>query len=176
MEFRLIPLVVVGAIRIIFSAIRLDVLFLTSFAIFVYALVTFIPATYHRALRILLTTFIGLLLLVSGLELAHYCKTGVTGTGQLLRFFVTNAAGLWPMLRTQIDVISISALVAPLVAGLAVALLVRRWYARPERGSVRQLTMLFPVVSAILLVTGFIHPVMRDRLDAGRLVDSQPLS
>jgi lipoteichoic acid synthase len=170
-EFRLIPPLVLGAIRIVFSAIRLDVLFLASFAVFVYAVVTLISPKYHRALRILLGTFIGLLLLVSGLELAHYCKTGVTGTGQLLRFFVTNAAGLWPMLRSQIDVLSISALVAPLLVGLAVALLVHRWFARPERGSVPQLTGLFPVVSALLLVTGFIHPVMRDRR-FDRLVDN----
>jgi len=170
-ELRLIPPLVVGAIRIIFSAIRLDVLFLASFAIFVYAVVTLVSPTYHRALRILLGTIIGLLLLVSGLELAHYSKTGVTGTGQLLRFFVTNAAGLWPMLQSQIDVISISALVAPLVVGLAVALLVHRWFARAERGSARRLTTLFPVVLALLLVTGFIHPVMRDRR-FDRLVDN----
>jgi glucan phosphoethanolaminetransferase (alkaline phosphatase superfamily) len=175
LEFRLIPPLVVGAIRIIYSVIRMDVLFLASFAIFVYLVVTLIPATYHRALRILLRTLIGLLLLVSGLELAHYCKTGVTGTGQLLRFFVTNAAGLWPMLRSQIDVISISALVAPLVVGLAVALLVRRWFARRERESVRPVTMLLPEVLILLLVTGFIHPVMRDRR-FDRLVDDTYLS
>jgi len=170
MELRLIPPLVVGAIRIIFSAIRLDVLFLASFAIFVFAVVTLIPATYHRALRILLLTFIGLLLLVSGLELAHYCKTGVTGTGQLLRFFVTNAAGLWPMLRSQIDLISISALVAPLVVGLTVALLVRRWFARPKQGAGRPTTLL-PVALALLLVTAYIHPVMHDRR-FDRLVDN----
>jgi lipoteichoic acid synthase len=171
LEFRVILPLVVGAARIIFSVIRMDVMFLAGFAIFVYALVTLIPTRYDNVMRILLTTFTGLLLLVSGLELAHYCKTGVTGTGQLLRFFITNAAGLWPMLRTQIDVMSISALAAPLVMGLAVALQVRRWYAQPQRESFRELTRLFPAVLALLLAADFIRPVMRDRR-FDRLVDN----
>jgi hypothetical protein len=70
-EFRLIFPLVVGAIRIFVNAIRVDILFLTSFAISVYVVVTLIPANYHRALRILLTTFTSLQLIVSGLLLSQ---------------------------------------------------------------------------------------------------------
>jgi hypothetical protein len=156
---------------IVAIVLRRDIIFLGCFAILVYATVTLTPAKYLPALRILLTTFTGLLLLISGLELAHYCKTSITGTGQLLRFFVTNAAGLWPMIRTQIDFISLSALVAPPLVGLAVALFVHSWYARTERRTAPPLTRVFAVVFALPLAAAFIPPLPRDaRYD--RFVDN----
>jgi lipoteichoic acid synthase len=164
MQLRLIlPLVAI--------VIRRDIMFLACFAIFVYVAVRLTPAAYQRILRNLLTILNIVLLLISGLELAHYSKTGVTGTGRLLRFFVTNAANLVPLLRTQIDLISISALVIPLSVGLLIAFLVRRWYARPERGSAPRLTRAFAVVLALPVAAAFINPLPRDaRYD--RFVDN----
>jgi len=153
------------------SIIRRDIMFLACFAILVYVAVKLTPAKYQRVLRILLTTFTSFLLFISGLELAHYCKTGVTGTGRLLGFFVTNAPNLLPMLRAQIDVESISALFVPLLLGSVIAFLIRRWYAGPARGSAPRLTRAYAVVLALTVAVAFIQPLPRNaRFD--RFVDN----
>jgi lipoteichoic acid synthase len=155
MQLRLILFLVV-------SVVRMDVMFLAFFGIFVYVAVTLTPATYQRLVRTLLAICTSCLLLISGLELAHYAKTGVTGTGRLLGFFLTNAANLLPMLRAQIDIVSIAALVGPLFVGWAIAFLFRRWYAAPERGSVPRLTKAFAVALALPVAAAFIHPLPRN--------------
>ena len=144
-------------VRQVFPAIYMDLWFLFGFAIAVYLAVALTPARYGRSLRVVLGVWTGLLLCVSSLDLAHYSKTGAAGTGQLLGYLFVNAANLWPMLRTELDVFSISALLTPLVVGLTTAFLVSRWYARQPRPVV-SLAKAFPAVLLLLLLVGLVHP------------------
>lgn len=143
----------------LFLLLRMDLLFLGSFAIIIYFLVTLCPARYFIILRFFLGTLVSFLLLLSGLELANYCKTGEMGTGQLLGFLLGNILSLWPLLRTQFDLVSFSALVGPLFAGATVAFGVRKWYRRPGRGVPRQnMAKALPALLILVLVCARIHP------------------
>ncbi len=145
------------------GVIRLDVVFLASFAILAYVTVRLTPSRYRRALETFLAAGTGLLLLLSGLELAQYCKTGWTGTGHLLGYVATNATTLWPMLRSQLDVASISALFAPLLTGVAIGFLVRRWYVQPAFGiKPWPLKKAFPAVLACLAAAEIFRPPLAD--------------
>jgi len=75
------------------------------------------------------------------------------------------------MLRAQIDVESISALLVPLLVGSVIAFLIRRWYAGPARGSAPRLTRAYAVVLALTVAVAFIQPLPRNaRFD--RFVDN----
>ena len=140
---------------------RRDVVFLAVFAVLVYLAASAVPSRFYRALRFGIRCCLVVLLLVSGIELASYCKLGVAGSGHLLAFFLTNAASLWPMLRPELDVVSIAALLAPLVVGVATMLLVSRAYPRLGEAPPRQLARLWPVVTVLFLGATFIHPPER---------------
>ncbi len=145
-------------VRQVFPAVYMDLWFLFGFAIVVYLAVALTPARYGRSLRVVLAVFTGLLLCVSSLDLAHYSETGAAGTGQLLGYLFVNAANLWPMLRSEMGVFTISALLMPLVVGLVTALLVRRWYARRRPRPALNLAKAFPAVLLLLPLVGLVHP------------------
>jgi lipoteichoic acid synthase len=148
------------AISIGLYVLRRDLIFLASFAVISYLAVTFLES--YRLGRILLRTSVGLLLLVSGIELACYCKMGVTGTGHLLAYFLTNAASLWPMLRPELDIVSISALLAPVTAGFLTVWLISRSYARGSSSPARSLARAWPIVLSVFLAAEFVPVVPVD--------------
>lgn len=141
-----------------------DVVFLAVFAALVYIAANVTPSRYFRVLGLGVQCCVVLLLLVSSIELASYCKLGVAGSGHLLAFFLTNAASLWPMLRPELDVVSIAALLAPLAAGLATMLLVSRAYSQPGEKPPRQLARSWPVVTVLFLGASFVRPPYVDHL------------
>ncbi len=154
---------------------RRDVLFLCCFAVVVYIAANVIPAKHLGAVRIATRSCVVLLLLISGIELASYYKLGVTGSGHLLAFFLTNAASLWPMLKPEIGVASVAALCVPLAAGLATMLLVSRWFARRPERPVRQLGRMWPAAMILSIGAGFTHaPRVDHRFD--RFVDNTYLA
>jgi lipoteichoic acid synthase len=107
--------------RVLWSALRADVLFLASFALLAHALTWLVPERLRPRVTKGIGVVVALLVVFAGLELAQYCKTGLPATGQLLGFFVTNARGLAPMLLSQLDVVTIPALLLPIVVGLAIS-------------------------------------------------------
>ncbi len=133
--------------------LRCDLIFLASFAVVSYLVVTFIES--DRLAGILLRTFVGLLLLVSGIELACYCKMGAAGTGRLLAYFLTNFASLWPMLRTELDIVSIGALLAPVTVGFLIAWLISRSYTQGRSIPAHSLASAWPIVLSMFLVAEF---------------------
>ena len=155
--------------------LRRDVIFLASFAIIVSVASRFTPARYFRFLKIATRACIVALLLISGIELASYCKIGVAGTGHLLAYFLTNAASLWPMLKPEIGITSMVALLSPLLVGVAAMVWVQRWYARLGIEPSRSLARAWPILGAILLLAViFRAPRMDHRFD--RFVDNTYLA
>jgi len=55
------------------------------------------------------------LLLILGVDLAHFAKTGLNGTGDMLSFLLQNAAGTWFLIRSEVDWVVIACLVGPLL-------------------------------------------------------------
>ena len=149
-QFRLVFLVVI-------SAVRMDLVFLGGFAILAYVSYLLTPSKYRQAWQIALAICSALLLLVSGLELAHYCKTGASWTGRMLGFFVLNMDSLWPLLRSELDLLSISALVAPILAGFAVLWMLRRWSCQLDLRFRSKMQAAFPLFLLVLLGVGFVH-------------------
>jgi lipoteichoic acid synthase len=141
---------------------RRDAIFLSTFAALAYLLVSLTPGRFYRPLKITITACVTFLLLISGLELSSYCKLGVTGSGHLLAFFLTNAASLWPMLRSELNATSVLVFLAPLVAGLMVLLLTARWYRRHDLAPARPLWRFWPAVVVVLIVAEIIHPAEVD--------------
>lgn len=146
----------------VYGAVRMDLAFLAGFAVLVYLATKIVPARYERALRAALTLLTTFFLLLSGLELAQYIKTGTTGTGHLFAFFVTHAVDLGPMLWSGLDLEGISALVMPLLVGWAVAVLVRRRYAKTAAKNRRHVSPVLTGAVAMSFAAGYIHPVLVD--------------
>ncbi|MCE7901356.1 MAG: LTA synthase family protein [Gammaproteobacteria bacterium PRO9] len=67
------------------------------------------PGTRHRWPLLLVIP----LLLLLGLDLAHFLKTGLMGTDSMLAFLAQNAASTWFLLRTEIDAVAVAALLGP---------------------------------------------------------------
>jgi lipoteichoic acid synthase len=55
------------------------------------------------------------LLLLLGIDLAHFVKTGLMGTGHVLSFLARNAAGTWFLLKAETSWFAIACLVGPLM-------------------------------------------------------------
>ncbi len=139
-----------------------DIAFLACFGLFVYLAVLVTPAGGRRALRVVLSGLVGLLLILSALDLAQYCKTGSMGSGRLLRLAIDNARGFWPMLRSEFDLTAVLALAAPLAAGAMTVKLVRRWCAQPGGRPGSHFGWAPPVALASLLGATFIHVPLPD--------------
>lgn len=70
------------------------------------------PGARHRWPLFLV---ISLLLLLLGLDLASFLKTGLMGTESMLAFLSRNAANTWFLLRADIDTVVLAALLGPLL-------------------------------------------------------------
>ena len=64
-----------------------DLLFVCGAFLLVYSLVRVTPRKWRKALAVFLYTVLGLMFLISGLELAHFSKTGLTGSGHIWDIF-----------------------------------------------------------------------------------------
>jgi lipoteichoic acid synthase len=158
------PIAHATEVYFLFSLFRMDLVFLGSFAIIVYFLVTLWPARYFHLLRLLLGALVCFLLLLSGLELASYCKTGDAGTGQMLGFFLSNFLTLWPLLRTQFDFVSLCSLVGPILIGATVAFGVGKWYGRPRQGESKEsIAKAVPALLIVVLASALVHPSPHER-------------
>ncbi len=61
------------------------------------------------------------LLALLGLELAHFLKTGLMGTGRILAFLTQNWSGTWFLIRSELDWKVVTSILAPLGCLLATA-------------------------------------------------------
>ena len=109
------------AARVIYNAIRVDLLFLSAFALLPLTLARYAPERLRPRANKAIGAVIACFVVFSGLELAQYCKTGLPATGQLLGFFVANARGIAPMLLSQLDWVTVPAVFAPIVVWYAIS-------------------------------------------------------
>jgi len=146
--------------HLLFSVLRPDLLFFASFALLVWLVAWVTPTRFQRILSRVCFVLIALMLVISGLELALYCKTGLPGTGQLLGFFVSNAATMAPMLKSQLDATTLPALVMPLLVWLGLS---RVTLTPPGTELSRELPRRQMAIPATLLLTSaLVHPVPYD--------------
>lgn len=146
---------------LVFGTFHEDLLFLCGALLFIYALVSFSPQRWRKTLAIFLYTILGLMFLISGLEMAHFTKTGLTGSGHLLAYFLANATDMWFVLRTQIDFISVLALLGPPSIGLI------SWWLLQRRGKTMRVAAPYRVVVPVALLSALLlgaasKPVLSD--------------
>ena len=93
--------------------LRADFLVVTG-----YFLLILLARAYWRGRRstILFCALNAFFLLVAGLELANYLRTGVTNAGPLLVYLLDNASDLAPLIRSETDAVAVAALVLPLAS------------------------------------------------------------
>jgi len=115
----------VAQARFLANIFRSDFVFAAGYWLFCSVLLAAGATRGRRAVELLLATVTSLLILIIALELAHYLKTGVTGNGELLFYFVRDAAALWFIIQSELDVESIGAIAATLIVG--VGALVAMW-------------------------------------------------
>lgn len=139
------------ALHVVYSVLRQDVLFLSAFIIVEFALVKLVSARFQKVVRGASASFMVIVLLISSLELAHYIKSGIAGTGQLLGFFLNNAGALAPMLRSQLDLGTFAALVLPLLVWVVLSRMRFERLSDALSGSSRRL---FPVA---FLIAALVH-------------------
>lgn len=140
--------------------LRSDLKFLAGFAAITWLAVPVLGS--YLLGRVLWRVLVGLLLLISGIELACYCKMRIVGSGHLLAYFLTNAVSLWPVLRSGLDLISISGLLAPMVAGSLTAWLISRRYARRASNPARSMARAWLVLALVFIGAEFVPAIPVD--------------
>jgi len=141
---------------------RMDMVFLGGFTFVVYVLVRCWPSAGQRVLRRMLNLSLGVLLVISGVELALYYKTGWTGTGHLVSFFVSNNRGLWPMVRAELDFTFVIALVLPILFGFGLYWLVQRTSSPAGSATKWRLEIVLSLVGVGLVSAIYIHMPLPD--------------
>jgi arylsulfatase A-like enzyme len=146
--------------RVLYNALRPDVLFLSSFALIAHGLTRLTPERHRPRLHKVIGAVIALCIVFSGLELAQYTKTGLPATGQLLGFFVTNVRGISAMVLSQLDAVTIAALLAPIALGFAISRL------ELDAPLLPSLPAAWPhaALAALVLLSGFVRPARIDHL------------
>lgn len=143
-----------------------DVAFLSGFALLVYTLIMVIPAWLYRTTAAALVLVVCVMFAIVGIELASYVKTGVSGSGQLLAYFLSDGGGggaYWrSLIAGAVDVSTIGAILAPFLLGLVAARCARRLPALIP-GLARPIaTGMLSVSLAALLVTIGYQPALSD--------------
>ena len=143
-----------------------DVLVLVVFSLIGLVAIYAAPDRFARVVRRLLITASLGACLITGLELAQFSKTGLPGSGQLLRFTVTRLTELWPILRSNVDAMTLSALVLPFVVWGIARLATRYWYRHVPATGVPRATgyAVLALVPGILLLAW--NPRLEDAGDA----------
>jgi lipoteichoic acid synthase len=92
----------------------------TAAAFWMAATLIMLPADRLRKVAVSLLIFVTVILeLIVSIEFAHYLKTGIGGTADLLLHFARNAGNLWLIVNSEVDGKSLFAISAPLAVGLA---------------------------------------------------------
>ena len=93
--------------------LRADFLVVTGY----FLLVLLVRAYWKgRGSTIFIHSLNAFFLLVAGLELANYLRTGVTDAGPLLLYLLMNASDLAPLIRSETDMLAMLALALPLAS------------------------------------------------------------
>lgn len=82
-----------------------------------------VPERHLRKTRVVLFALAGLCVTVIGIELAQFQVTGMPGDAHFLAFAFENAKGIFPIVRSQLNVVSASMLLVPAVVGVAASAL-----------------------------------------------------
>lgn len=108
-----------------YSLVRLDILTCIGLLWVGLLVSTFRQRVSPTASRPSLLWLVVTTLLLLGLDLAHFAKTGLMGTGDMLAFLTKNAAGTWFVIRSEADVTTTLLLFGPLALLVLLPILTR---------------------------------------------------
>jgi lipoteichoic acid synthase len=104
---------------------RTDIFFLVGYGLLSTLALSVVPNRWRRLVFSLFICLSATILVVAGLELAHYLKTGMNGNASMLMYFLANADDLWDMVRDEVNWKTIVAILAPPFLILLCPLIIR---------------------------------------------------